>query len=171
MTDMCVCIYACVCSYVWAPQAEGVSGKQGHVTLDKGEMKGYDWLFSDVTDCESSQLETIIRCLVTPIVSSPLLYPLFLFSLWLPCIHIFSFFVSNSNVSVELFLPATLRLICFLLVFLLLILYHRLPPQSFLLHSICYFTICLPYLLFFCLTAFSFSFNCIPQKIDVIGYN
>lgn len=53
-----------------------------HVTLDRGEMGGYDWLFSDVTDCESSQLEAITRCLVTPSASPPqrcrllLLFPL-----------------------------------------------------------------------------------------------
>lgn len=46
---------------VWMPLAEGVSTKQRHVALDKGEMRGYDWLFSDVMDCEPSQLETIIR--------------------------------------------------------------------------------------------------------------
>lgn len=73
--------------YVWASLAEGVSGKQRHVTLDKGEMRGYDWLFSDVTDCEPSQLETIIRCLVTPSVSSPLLYPSFPFSVCLSVLH------------------------------------------------------------------------------------
>lgn len=53
-----------------------------HVTLDRGEIGGYDWLFSDVTDCESSQLEAITRCLVTPSASPPqrrrplLLFPL-----------------------------------------------------------------------------------------------
>lgn len=94
MTE-CVLMYVRVCLYVWVLLAEGVSGKKRHVTLDKGEMRGYDWLFSDVTDCEPSQLETIIRCLVTPSVSSPLLYPSRLFSLSLPRIQISSLFVSN----------------------------------------------------------------------------
>lgn len=82
MTD-CVCVHMCACVHLCtrAPRAEGVSGKRRHVTLDKGEMRGYDWLFSDVTAREPSQLETIIRCLVTPSVPSPLLYPSLLFSL------------------------------------------------------------------------------------------
>lgn len=41
-----------------------LSVEQRHVTLDKGEMRGYDWLFSDVMGCESFQLETISRHLV-----------------------------------------------------------------------------------------------------------
>lgn len=73
----CLCMCTALCLCVRLLLAEGVSGKKRHVTLDKGEMRGYDWLFSDVTDCEPSQLETIIRCLVTPSVSPPLLCPSF----------------------------------------------------------------------------------------------
>lgn len=70
-------VHVRACVFVCVGPAEGVSEKQRHVTLNKGEMRGYDWLFSDVTDCEPSQLETIIRSLVTPSASSPLLYPIF----------------------------------------------------------------------------------------------
>lgn len=64
-----------------------------HVTLDKGEIRGYDWLFSHVTDCESSQLETITCRWVTRSVFAPPFHSPF--SLQLPLIHISSLFVSN----------------------------------------------------------------------------
>lgn len=81
--------------YVRLLLAEGVSRKKKHVTHDKREMRGYDWLFSDVTESELSQLETITRCLVTSSVSSPLLYPSRLSSLCLPSINISAQFASN----------------------------------------------------------------------------
>lgn len=49
-----ICVHARVFLCVRTPLAQGLSGKQRHVTLDKGEMRGNDWLFSDVTDCELS---------------------------------------------------------------------------------------------------------------------
>ena len=98
-TCVCVCVCVCVflCLYVCLPRARGVSGKQRHVTLDKGEMRGYDWLFSDVTDCEPSQLETITRCLVTISLLFTALPPHFSSPLPLcpPRIQIPSRFVSN----------------------------------------------------------------------------
>lgn len=48
--------------YTWRTSA---GGTRTLVTLDKGEMRGSDWPFSDFTDCESFQLETMTRCLVT----------------------------------------------------------------------------------------------------------
>lgn len=79
--------------YVRVLLAEGVSGKKKHVTHDEREMRGYDWLFSDATESELSQLETITRCLVTSSVSSPLLDPPLLLSLCLPSIKISAQFV------------------------------------------------------------------------------
>lgn len=51
--------------------AEGAGGTRPPVTLDKDEMRGYDWLFSDFTDCESFQLETMTRCSVTAVSPFP----------------------------------------------------------------------------------------------------
>lgn len=62
----------CACSVrVGAVSRKGVWREKRHVTLDRGGIGGYDWLFSDVTDCESSQLGAITRCLVTPSASPP----------------------------------------------------------------------------------------------------
>lgn len=79
-----------------------------HVTLDRGEIGGYDWLFSDVTDCESSQLEAITRCLVTPSASPPQRRrPLLLF----PLSALRQHFVSVSLIS---FFYKTITLACLL---------------------------------------------------------
>lgn len=58
--------------------AREAGGTRTLVTLDKDEMRGYDWLFSDFTECETFQLETMTRCLVTAISlfpTTPLLSP------------------------------------------------------------------------------------------------
>lgn len=38
-----ICVYVRVFLCVRTPQAQGLSGKQRHVTFDKGEMRGNDW--------------------------------------------------------------------------------------------------------------------------------